>query len=78
MKKFGTPNGAGPGNANWNVGLAGVGTPGPVIPDGCDLDLDLDLALDLALALALVEFFDLLDLLELFWLVFVDFVVDVF
>ena len=27
MKKFGTPNGAGPGNANENVGFAGVGTP---------------------------------------------------
>jgi hypothetical protein len=27
MKKFGTPNGAGPGNANENVGFAAVGTP---------------------------------------------------
>src|SRR5919109_1202299 len=27
MKKFGTPIGAGPGSANENVGLAGVGTP---------------------------------------------------
>src|SRR5437870_445121 len=27
MKKFGTPIGAGPGRANENVGLAGVGTP---------------------------------------------------
>jgi hypothetical protein len=34
MKKFGTPSGAGPGSANEKVGLAGVGTPGPVIPVG--------------------------------------------
>jgi hypothetical protein len=27
MKKFGTPNGAAPGDANENVGLEGVGTP---------------------------------------------------
>jgi hypothetical protein len=27
MKKLGTPNGAGPGNANEYVGFAGVGTP---------------------------------------------------
>jgi hypothetical protein len=27
MKKFGTPNGAGPGNANANVGFNGDGTP---------------------------------------------------
>jgi hypothetical protein len=32
MKKFGTPNGAGPGSAKEKVGLLGVGTPGPVIP----------------------------------------------
>ena len=32
MKKFGTPRGAGPGSANEKVGLAGVGTPGPVGP----------------------------------------------
>jgi hypothetical protein len=32
MKKFGTPSGAGPGRANENVGLDGVGTPGPVGP----------------------------------------------
>lgn len=32
MKKFGTPNGAAPGSANEKVGLAGVGTPGPVGP----------------------------------------------
>jgi hypothetical protein len=27
IKKFGTPNGAGPGSANENVGFAAVGTP---------------------------------------------------
>jgi hypothetical protein len=27
MKKLGTPIGAGPGNANENVGFVGVGTP---------------------------------------------------
>jgi hypothetical protein len=32
MKKLGTPRGAGPGSANEKVGLAGVGTPGPVGP----------------------------------------------
>jgi hypothetical protein len=30
MKKFGTPNGAGPGNEKLNVGFDGVGTP-PVL-----------------------------------------------
>jgi hypothetical protein len=33
MKKFGTPSGAAPGSANEKVGLAAVGTPGPVIVD---------------------------------------------
>jgi hypothetical protein len=34
MKKFGTPNGAGPGTANENVGLDGVGTPFAVYGGG--------------------------------------------
>ena len=32
MKGFGTPSGAGPGSAKEKVGLAAVGTPGPLIP----------------------------------------------
>ena len=31
MKKFGTPNGAGPGSANEKVGFAAVGTPDLVV-----------------------------------------------
>ena len=34
MKKFGTPIGAGPGNANEKVGFAAVGTPLLVFGDG--------------------------------------------
>jgi hypothetical protein len=43
MKKFGTPNGAGPGSANENVGFDGVGTPPePAGGGGLDADLCLD------------------------------------
>jgi len=34
MKKFGTPSGAGPGDANEKVGFAAVGTPFLVFGDG--------------------------------------------
>jgi hypothetical protein len=34
MKKFGTPNGAGPGTENENVGFAAVGTPLLVLAAG--------------------------------------------
>src|SRR5437764_12726088 len=40
MKKLGTPSGAGPGRAKEKVGLAAVGTPGPVMPAAPVLDLD--------------------------------------
>jgi hypothetical protein len=57
MKKFGTPKGAGPGNANENDGFDGVGTPpAPFAGGGFAGDFGLELLGFLAAGFFVVDF----------------------